>query len=203
MDNKPTVPNASRLQLSTAPKKALSYLERVTAMLGELALTLRDPIEPIQQALMAEQLCDLPMEALQFATDRWLKGDTSHLSDFQAESARVGVFMPRASELRVIAVKHLREKRAERRERDRREALEAERRHFREHPEEYEPSDVVQAKITEMNQRLSFNRIIEMPTKPFVEMKREDVMRLSIADLEALIYALRLREAHAAQKEQA
>ena len=186
---------------STALARPNDFSKRVNKLVGELAMTLNEDLNPLTQTLMVEQLLDLPMEALQYAIDRWLKGDSSHLSEFEQSNSPIGKRMPKPAELRLIAVKYLRDQRAEQRDRDRREQLETERRHVAEHPEEYEPTEAMQAKITEMNQRLSFNRIVEMPTEPFVEMKREDVMRLSIPDLEALIGALRIREARAAQKE--
>jgi hypothetical protein len=87
--------------------------------------------------LMAEELSDLPQDSVKHAITTWLRGDTSHLSNYQQDHARIGVFFPKTGELREIAAFHLREHRQRDRDRNLVEQLERDSRHRREHPEEY------------------------------------------------------------------
>ena len=190
--------------LSTQRKKFSAESALIAVELGKVAAILGEPMNADRQELLTEELSDLPVEALQYATRQWLRGDRSHLSSFEQESTRVGVFFPKPAELRAIADVFLRKQRAERRAQERRESEERDRRHREENPEEYVATTELQSKIDKMNARLGLTaKVIEMPTRPYVELVREEVMRLTIPDLEALLYALRLREPHRTQMEDA
>jgi hypothetical protein len=87
---------------------------------------------------MAEDLADLPIESVQHAITAWCRGDTSHLTSYQQDHTRIGVFFPKPAELRAIAEYFLREKRARERDRERMEQYEREEQHRKDHPEQYE-----------------------------------------------------------------
>ncbi len=91
----------------------------------------------VRQSLMARELSDLPQESLEFAITAWLRGEKGHLSSYEQDRARIGVFFPKPAELREIAKLHAREQRMAKREQARQEKAEAERRDREEHPEKY------------------------------------------------------------------
>jgi hypothetical protein len=91
----------------------------------------------VRQSLMARELSDLPQQSLEFAIAAWLRGDKEHLSSYEQDRTRVGVFFPKPAELREIAELHTREQRMARREQARQEREEAERRDREDHPENY------------------------------------------------------------------
>lgn len=107
--------------------------------IGSLAVLLGESLdsEGVRQSLMAQELADLPAESLAHALDCWKRGDKRHLSTYQQDATRVGVFFPRPAELREIAQLHARETREREREQARQRQQEAEERHRQEHPEEY------------------------------------------------------------------
>lgn len=106
---------------------------------GELAALLGEPMDSagIRQSLIAQELSDLPAESLAFALDCWRKGDKRHLSAYQQDVTRIGVFFPKPAELREIAELHAAEKRKRDREEAKRLEDEACARDLREHPENY------------------------------------------------------------------
>jgi hypothetical protein len=87
--------------------------------------------------MMSVELSDLPADSVLAAMDAWIRGDDSHLSQYEQERVRVGVFIPRPAELRDIVRYHrLREReRREQLEREERDAAEA--RDRMAHPENY------------------------------------------------------------------
>ena len=68
--------------------------------------------------LIAEELSDLPEEALEHAFKMWRRGDKSHLRSDMRDDVRVGVFFPRPCELREIANFYQREQRELARQRE-------------------------------------------------------------------------------------
>jgi hypothetical protein len=107
--------------------------------MGELAALLGEPMDSagIRQSLIARELSDLPAESLAYAMECWKKGDKRHLSTYQQDVTRVGVFFPKPAELREIAELHAAEKRKRDREEANRIRDEEYTRDIREHPEEY------------------------------------------------------------------
>jgi hypothetical protein len=103
--------------------------------------------EGIRQSLMAKELSDLPAESLAFALDAWKRGDKRHLSSYQQDVARIGVFFPKPAELREIAELHA----ANKRDRDRAENMrltrKAEERDREAHPERYTTMAAVYADV--------------------------------------------------------
>jgi hypothetical protein len=91
----------------------------------------------IRLRLMGEELADLPADSVEYAITAWRRGDKRHLSNFQQEHVRIGVFFPRPAELREIAELYLREKHQRERERERIEQDERDAQHRREHPDAY------------------------------------------------------------------
>jgi hypothetical protein len=110
-------PKSQRSQLSTVREQSQpEYLVWIVVELGKLAITLGEPMTADRQELTARALCDLPREALEAAFATWLRGDKSHLSPYEAEHTRVGVFFPKPAELREIANAFLAEKQSRDRE---------------------------------------------------------------------------------------
>jgi len=107
--------------------------------LGKLAVLMGEPFEAdgVRQAMMAEELSDLPLESLDYAIAMWRRGDKRHLSEFQQGNTRVGVFFPKAAELREIAAPHAAEAHRQARDREQARQLADDERHRREHPERY------------------------------------------------------------------
>jgi hypothetical protein len=107
--------------------------------IGSLAVLLGESwdSEGVRQSLMAQELGDLPAESLAHALDCWKRGDKKHLSAYQQDVARIGVFFPKPAELREIAELHAAEKRKRDREEAKRLEDEAYARDLREHPENY------------------------------------------------------------------
>jgi hypothetical protein len=101
----------------------------------------------VRQSLMARELSDLPQQSLEFAITAWLRGDKEHLSSYEQDRTRIGVFFPKPAELREIAELHAREQRMAKREQARQEREEAERRDRADHPENYlywDPAEALQ-----------------------------------------------------------
>lgn len=108
----------------------------------------------VRQSLMARELSDLPQESLEFAIAAWLRGDKDHLSSYEQDRTRIGVFFPKPAELREVAELHAREQRAARREQARQDREEAERRDREEHPENYvywNPAEALQQLMEKKN----------------------------------------------------
>lgn len=91
----------------------------------------------VRQSLMARELSDISQESLEFAFAAWLRGDKGHLSSYEQDRARIGVFFPKPAELREIAELHAREQRRIQRQQVRQEREAAEQRDREEHPEKY------------------------------------------------------------------
>jgi hypothetical protein len=91
----------------------------------------------LRQSLMAKELSDLPAESLDYALAAWRRGEKGHLSSYEQDRSRIGVFFPKPAELREIAEQHAREQRRLARDQARRDREEAERRDRQEHPENY------------------------------------------------------------------
>jgi hypothetical protein len=132
------------IEKSTASLQALKPHSRELAQwilvrIGELAALLGEPMDAagVRQSLIAQELSDLPAESLAYALDCWKKGDKRHLSAYQQDVARIGVFFPKPAELREIAELHAAEKRKRDREEAKRLEDEAYARDLREHPENY------------------------------------------------------------------
>jgi len=90
-----------------------------------------------RQLAMAQALCHLPRESLGVAFKAWLRGDKSHLSEYEAAHTRVGVFFPKPAELIAIAEIHAAQQRHYRASQ---EVIEGHRRMERDrelHPERY------------------------------------------------------------------
>ena len=92
---------------------------------------------------MADALSDLPADSINHAVTIWQRGDKRHLSSFQQDHTRVGVFFPKPAEIREIAEFYLREKRQRERDRERIEKDERDEQHRKEHPDEYENMSVI------------------------------------------------------------
>lgn len=107
--------------------------------LGEMAALLGETLdsEGIRQSLMAKELSDLPAESLDFALDCWKRGDKRHLSAYQQDVTRVGVFFPRPAELREIAQLHAAEQAERRRNKATLRQIEEYSQDRQEHPENY------------------------------------------------------------------
>ena len=90
------------------PEARSTSLGSIVMGLGKLAVVLGEPMTPERQALMAEALSDLPAKAVLSAIDAWQRGDKRHLSAYQQDSVRVGVFFPKPAELRELAQLHMR-----------------------------------------------------------------------------------------------
>ena len=99
--------------------------------------------------LMAEELSDLPMAAIDHAVMMWRRGDTKHLSSYQQESVRIGVFFPKPAELRDIAQFFLRKQRQEQRQRELDDEYAAQERHRTENPEQYMSVASIVAEVAE------------------------------------------------------
>jgi hypothetical protein len=91
----------------------------------------------VRLRLMAEDLSDLPEKSVEYAITAWGRGDKSHLSSYQQDHTRIGVFFPKPSEVREIATFYLKEERQKERNRELAEQRKRDEQHRREHPEEY------------------------------------------------------------------
>jgi hypothetical protein len=135
------------------------------------------------------------VEALLYAIDRWKKGDRSHLSEYEQQSTRVGVFFPKPAELRDIAKPFMRDLATQQLARETREAREREARMRAEHPEQYEPSPDVQAALDALNKKFEMKRVVPIAARrEYVELPKEEVLRMTAEDLEALAKALRTHQ---------
>ena len=92
--------------------------------LTELAVMMGEPSDQNgdRWLLMAQSLADLPLVSILYAVKAWERGESRHLSAYQQDHTRIGVFFPKPAELREIARMHIREQGAA--ERDRRERAE-------------------------------------------------------------------------------
>ena len=118
----------------------------IVAHLAKLALMMGEPMdkEGARLRLMADDLADLPVDSVQHAIMAWRRGDTFHLSAYEQEHTRIGVFFPKPAELREIAEFYLRQQHQKDRDRKRIEQDERDERHRRENPDEYVPmADIV------------------------------------------------------------
>jgi hypothetical protein len=86
---------------------------------------------------MGEELADLPADSVEYAISAWRRGDKRHLSSYQQDHVRIGIFFPRPAELREIADFYLRDKHQRQRDRERLEQDERDARHRRENPDAY------------------------------------------------------------------
>jgi hypothetical protein len=181
--------------LKTQQQKSCADLALIVVELGKLAMLLGEPINPDRQQLLTEELSDLPVEALLYAIDRWKKGDRSHLSEYEQQSTRVGVFFPKPAELRDIAKPFMRDLATQQLARETREAREREARMRAEHPEQYEPSPDVQAALDALNKKFEMKRVVPIAARrEYVELPKEEVLRMTAEDLEALAKALRTHQ---------
>lgn len=120
------------------PQQALSQsLASIVTGLGRLAAVMGQPMTDQRQALMAQGLADLPLESVRYALKAWEQGDKRHLSGYQQDRTRVGVFCPTVAELREIAGIHAAEARRVAADRERNERYEAEEADRAAHPEQY------------------------------------------------------------------
>ncbi len=151
-----TVQKKSPRESSTELGKPLSYCEAIAVQLGRLAIVLGQTLDPRRQALMAQDLSDLPLDALEHALTAWRRGETGHLSEYQREHSRVGIFFPTEAEIRAIARPYLSRKRNEEDLLRRKEEEQERMRYMKEHPEEFICTPDQQAKWDEFNAKYGF-----------------------------------------------
>ena len=99
-------------QLSKQDATRLHASMKNTALaLTKLAVKMGEPTDRAgdRWTLMAEDLSDLPSESVLYAVEAWSRGESKHLSQYQRDRSRVGVFFPKCAELREIAQLHARE----------------------------------------------------------------------------------------------
>lgn len=137
--------------LSLADEQRLKRSASIAAHLTKLAAMMAEPMDSggVRLRLMAEDLSDLPTESVEYAIKAWRRGDTSHLSSYQQDHVRIGVFFPKPAELREIATVHLREQRQRDRDRERAEQDERDAQHRRQHPEQYVSMAEITAEVAE------------------------------------------------------
>lgn len=126
------VPAVLTRQRAQALLAIVDSLSKLSVMMGE-----PQDESGIRLRLMAESLCGLPLEAVEAAIDAWGRGDSSHLSAYQSDRTRVGIFFPKVAEIREIAQLYVRREREKEEVRTREEEVERESRHRAEHPEDY------------------------------------------------------------------
>jgi hypothetical protein len=142
--------------LSPAGELRLHRSGLIAAHLMKLALMMGEPMDKdgARLRLMAEELADLQADSVQHAITAWRRGDTRHLSSYQQDHTRIGVFFPKPAELREIAQFYLREKRQRERDRERIEQDEREARHRQENPDAYvSMGDIVKEHYLKQGQR--------------------------------------------------
>jgi hypothetical protein len=142
--------------LSPADAQRLHRSGLIAAHLMKLALMMGEPMDKdgARLRLMAEELADLPADSVEHAIAVWRRGDTSHLSSYQQDHTRIGVFFPKPAEVREIAGFYLRDKRQKERDRERIEQDERDAQHRRENPDAYvDMSNIVREFYEKRGQR--------------------------------------------------
>ena len=88
---------------------------------------------------MASTLSDLPTDSVFYAIEAWSRGESKHLSAYQQDRTRIGIFFPKPAELREIAKLHAREEAGLRATQDQLAEWDRWRADKEAHPENYPP----------------------------------------------------------------
>lgn len=191
---------------SLATKTPDGYLVWIHETMTKLAMTLGASFEPsgVAQAQLTTDLSGLPRAALEYAVIAWRKGDKRLMSQAWIDNTPgFGKFMPKAVELRDLALAWLREQSAQNEaERATREIREWERDRDL-HPENYVSTAEMDERIARLNAKHRMGKIVPIvDTKTTVDLPLGELMRLTAADAYALWQALARRELRAKAAEE-